>query len=630
MAQMRDSDPKQTSYLRDLNQVRWLFLVSAGLLLLITSAALTAFYLHHVKMEEIVAIHNRHTHLASKLRSLAFKRTSLLAEIVSEADPFRVDELAMEHSRAAAEFGKYRQELLHTPYISAEEIMLLQQQQIASDRLYQIQEQIKDLIREGRRDEAAHLLGTIFVPRQQPVLYALDQLLEVNQEEIHGIGSALHTETWRNGILLMVFALVALTLSIAAKRRAERAIAESHQELLGAQAETKALLMDLEYQKKALDEHAIVSIADPAGKIIYANEKFCEISGYSAQELLGKPHSLINSGLHPPVFWRDFWRVISSGRVWHGVVRNKRKDGGYYWVQTTVVPFLGDDGRPYQYVGIRTDISAQKRAEADLEEANRELMLAAEYANFGRDSAVRASKAKTEFLQIMSHEFRTPINAIMGFSEFMLSEHPEGSWEYAQETQYIYEAGQRLLNMINRIFEYIDLEDADLMEDAIPVDIVEIMQQVGNAYQGKAGAKNLNLRVEAQVSKCYCLTDSGRIYGVIRALLDNALEVTEAGEVVLTCRREQRQEGSVSRSQCHVMVRDTGPGVSPEQVANLFESFRQVGADAMTRKHEGVGLTLAISKRIIEGYGGRIWYEPAPEGGAIFHFMLEETTETGH
>jgi PAS domain S-box-containing protein len=125
---------------------------------------------------------------------------------------------------------------------------------------------------------------------------------------------------------------------------------------------------ELDNQKFALDQHAIVSITDTAGVILYANERFCEISGYRAEELIGQSHRIVKSGVHPPEVFSAMWATISSGHVWHGEICNRKKDGRHYWVSATIVPFLDSNGLPTRYIGIRTDISARKAMEAQLQE----------------------------------------------------------------------------------------------------------------------------------------------------------------------------------------------------------------------------------------------------------------------
>jgi PAS domain S-box-containing protein len=133
-----------------------------------------------------------------------------------------------------------------------------------------------------------------------------------------------------------------------------------------AEAVAKSTLTSLQFQKYALDRSAIVAATDRHGTIISVNDKFCEISQYSASELIGKTHRIINSGYHPPEFFRDLWAVITSGQVWSGEIKNRAKDGSYYWVATTIVPCLDESGKPFQYLSIRFDITSRKQAEESM------------------------------------------------------------------------------------------------------------------------------------------------------------------------------------------------------------------------------------------------------------------------
>jgi PAS domain S-box-containing protein len=121
---------------------------------------------------------------------------------------------------------------------------------------------------------------------------------------------------------------------------------------------------ELNFRQRALDEHAIVSITDARGTIIYANDKFVEISGYSREELLGQDHRILNSGVHDAAFFRNMWQTIYRGETWSGEIRNRRKDGSLYWVKSTIVPQMGENGRPVKFISIRTDITASKEQQA--------------------------------------------------------------------------------------------------------------------------------------------------------------------------------------------------------------------------------------------------------------------------
>lgn len=133
-------------------------------------------------------------------------------------------------------------------------------------------------------------------------------------------------------------------------------------------AQTKKSLTELIDVQFALGVSSIVAITDKSGKIKYVNDKFIEISKYSKEELIGQDHRIINSGYHPKSFFRDLWQTISNGYVWTGEIRNRAKDGSYYWVNTTIVPFLDENDKPYQYLALRNEVTKLKLVEQELKD----------------------------------------------------------------------------------------------------------------------------------------------------------------------------------------------------------------------------------------------------------------------
>jgi PAS domain S-box-containing protein len=171
----------------------------------------------------------------------------------------------------------------------------------------------------------------------------------------------------------------------------------------------KLLLHDVRHQKFAMDEHAIVAVTDVTGTITYANDKFCEISGYSKEELIGQDHRILNSENQPKEYWKAMYRTVARGSVWNDEVMNKAKDEHHYWVDTTIVPYMGNDGKPESYIAIRTDITKRKKIEEKLKENEERL-------NF----ALSAGKLGTWLLDL-----RTGVNQVDNRYARMLGYEPE-------------------------------------------------------------------------------------------------------------------------------------------------------------------------------------------------------------
>lgn len=201
----------------------------------------------------------------------------------------------------------------------------------------------------------------------------------------------------------------------------------------GAAERLRVSMRDLELQKFALDQHAIVSIADASGKITYANDKFCEISGFQREELLGQDHRILNSGLHPKAFFVDMWRTIAQGEVWTGEVCNRSKDGKTYWVNSTIVPFVDEQGKPHQYVSMRTDVTAIKEAELRVQESETRLRHLLETSPV----AVRIMRSTDRALMFANPSyaklFNTTLDRIIGTSPLNFYQHDKDFYDISRE-----------------------------------------------------------------------------------------------------------------------------------------------------------------------------------------------------
>ncbi|HVZ20377.1 MAG TPA: PAS domain S-box protein, partial [Vicinamibacterales bacterium] len=296
----------------------------------------------------------------------------------------------------------------------------------------------------------------------------------------------------------------------------------------------------LEDFKRALDHAAIVATTDVTGRITYVNDRFCDISGYAREELLGQDHRIINSGYHPKEFIRDLWHTIANGRVWHGELRNRAKDGHFYWVDTTIVPFLDDRGKPYQYIAIRADITARKAAETQLAQQ-------AALARVGQMAAV------------VAHEVRNPLAGIKGAIQILISRRRSGDAELP--------VMRDIISRIDALSELIN----DLMLFARPrpprlatVELRPLLQDaVAVARRDPAGTA---MRIAVSGDDVSATVDGELVRATVLNLLLNAAQAMPGGgDVRVTL---GRREGLAT-----IEVRDSGPGIPPEIREQVFEPF---------------------------------------------------------
>lgn len=321
---------------------------------------------------QIVTQHNEHAGLLRQMLKTTRDRSLLLQNIIFEADPFTRDELAVRVDQLGAEFARLRERFLALDLLPAER-ELLERQGAASAKTKPLQYQVIELAMQGRQPDAQRVLVREAMPAQDAALAALNDLLAHQDSEIRRHAERAYQRERKAHAFLLAGGLGSILLSIAVAFSVRSQIKKLIARLMATSAKLEENARELKFQKIALDEHAIVSICDSAGKITYANERFTQISQYPLAELLGQDNRLFDSGHHPKEFYEEMWHTVSSGIAWHGQIRECRKDGSHYWVETTVVPFLDRQRKPYQYVSIRTDITPIKEAEEILSRSKEEL-----------------------------------------------------------------------------------------------------------------------------------------------------------------------------------------------------------------------------------------------------------------
>ena len=349
----------------------------------------------------------------------------------------------------------------------------------------------------------------------------------------------------------------------------------------------------------ALDEAAIVAITDRAGRILYCNDKFEAVSGYSREELIGQTHRVVNSGVHPRDYFRDLYRTIAGGEVWRGTIQNRTKSGEPYWVDTTIVPNLGADGRPETYTAIRFEVSDHVRALKALELAQAE--------------ARQAAEVRDRFFANISHEVRTPLNAVLGLASALA--HTALTPRQTEMLKLITGAGDALRRVLDDMLDLSKMQAGQFSLSLTPFDLRTDIETVVEMRRAVAEDKGLTLDVAFTPSaQGQVIGDGVRITQIVSNLVSNAVKFTTEGRV--SVRVDVRDdEGLV------IEVEDTGMGFDAEAAQRLFKPFVQAD-DAISRQYGGTGLGLSICKSLAELMGGQIAAESAPGEGSLFRVVL--------
>ncbi len=379
----------------------------------------------------------------------------------------------------------------------------------------------------------------------------------------------------------------------------ERRVAERTAEL----ASANAMLVNF---KAALDQHAIVAITDTQGRITYANENLCAVSGYSSEELIGRDHRILNSGHHPKEFIRELWDTILAGRVWKGDMKNRAKDGSCFWLTSTIVPFPGPGGKTAQFIAIRNDITARKAAEEKIVALNEDL----------QNRAARLESANQEleaFSYSVSHDLRAPLRAVDGFSRLLIDEHAAR----------LDDDGRRMLGVIRseaqRMGQLID----DLLSfsrtsrqqvDPLPIDMHAMAREVFAELSAFEPDRTLRLELHPMPQ---ALGTPAMIRQVWVNLIGNAIKFTRKRPVAEI---EIGSRGNPSGGWVYY-VKDNGAGFDMRYAGQLFGVFQRLHGQS---EFGGTGVGLALVRRILQRHGGRVWAQAEVDRGAQFFFTLPQ------
>jgi len=346
---------------------------------------------------------------------------------------------------------------------------------------------------------------------------------------------------------------------------------------------------ELAWYKHALDVSAIVAVTDVRGRILHINQRFIEISGFSEDELLGKDHRIVNSGYHSTDYIRDLWRTIAHGEVWRGEIRNRRKDGQLYWVDTTIVPLLNEAGKPEKYIAIRYDITERKKVEYQLRAHETMVQL-------GQMAAV------------IAHEVRNPLAGISGAIQVIAQRLPQDGAEVRILKEVVARVGS-LNDVLSGLLAFARPCEPRMR----PCRAREVIEQAAMFMRDNPHHQHVELRISGPDFRIVADPD---LLG--RALLNVVINAAQACEEAYPDGRGGIVSITLSANSdagIDIEVIDNGRGLAADVADNLFKPF-------FTTKIKGTGLGLAVVKQAIESHGGTVHAFAAADGGARFVLHL--------
>ncbi len=374
---------------------------------------------------------------------------------------------------------------------------------------------------------------------------------------------------------------ISVVEDISDRKRAEVALQES--------------LKDLSDFKFALEQSSIVATTDVEGTITYVNDKFCEISKFSRDELIGQNHRLVNSGYHPKAFFHQLWATITQGKVWQGEIRNRAKDGTLYWVATTIVPFLDAVGKPYQYMAIRSDITDRKVAESELQQ----LTVSLEQRVAERTAQLQETNHELEaFTYSVSHDLRAPLRTIQGFAIALLEDCSDQLDDFCKSyIDSIIDDSVQMNGLISDLLDYSRLTRAQIVPQ--PTSLTDVVNEALKQLTTQIQEKRAQINVEAPLP--YVIAHRSTLIQVIANLISNGIKFVVPStqpliDVFVTNERQDHQDW------IRLWIVDNGIGIAPEHQERVFRVFERLhGAE----RYPGTGIGLAIVRKGLDRMGAR-------------------------
>ena len=378
----------------------------------------------------------------------------------------------------------------------------------------------------------------------------------------------------------------------------QREVIEYNELLQQREEENKSLLeskvKELEEFSHALNVSAIVLKTDTKGVITYVNKGFCDVCGYSADELIGHNNRMLKSDARSSSFYKKLWNTINSKKMYQTLFENKHKDGSLFYIETTINPILDLHGEVVEFIAVSHDMT--------------QLVLSNEEARV-------AQKSKEDFFENVSHEMKTPLNAILGFSA-LLEKRVKEDAKSLMMVQTISKTGNDLNNLVSFITDMRKIQDRSLVLMNLPFNPRKDFQDCVALYKEKADEKSLQYSATVDPLLPQELHgDIRRITQVIAILLDNAVKFTDRGGKV-----EINISYDTFEKVLLCAIRDTGLGIAKEDQGKIF-SIGQLDSSA-NRAYEGMGIGLNIASNLVKIMKGNLIVKSIPSRGSLFSLEL--------